>query len=461
VTADGTLPDDLRAWIEREAGGGVTSARRHLVGASRKAWAVDVGRDGGVMESFVLQDTGRGGGSRRDAQVLRALAGTAVPVPAVHAHDPELGALLLARVEGRSDFPAVDDEAEREPTARHLMELTAALHALAPEDLPIEHLGAPPLAPEHAHTQLAAVEGVAEMLGDHLHPLFAITLVWLRHQLPLGRSSTSLVHSDMGPGNFLAAGGRVTAVLDWEVAHWGDPMEDLAAVAVRDMATPMGHLPTRFAEYGAAGGEPVDTTVVGWYRILILTRNALFIGLGLGGDDPAVDRAQLTMYRVMLMRAAALALCDAIGVARPSVEPFAAHDEPGPATFALADLVGHARRDQDEAVRPALEDPFAEGRASGVAGVLGTVEQHLSHGAERDRRECELLAGVLGQRPVSAAGGLAALVLDAHTHVHPDNPAFAGQVASVLAVHMLHEGLLAAPLLGELADRVPQRLDAS
>ena len=461
MSGDGALPDDLARWVEREAGGPVTSAHRHLVGASRQAWSVDVERDGTELALFVLRDLGRGGGSYHDGAVLRALAGTAVPVPEVYAHDPGLRALLLERVGGRSDFPAVDDEAHREPTARHLMELTAALHTLDPGGLDIDHLGPTPVQPDHAHTQLAGVERVAEMLGDELHPLFAITLVWLRRHLPIGRSATSLVHSDMGPGNFLAADGRVTAVLDWEVAHWGDPMEDLAAVAVRDMATPMGDLPTRFAEYETAGGPPIDIAVVEWYRIMVLTRNAMYIGLGLGGDDPAVDRAQLTMYRILLMRGAALALCDAVGVERPSVEPFDSDDgEEGPATFALAPLAGHARRDQADTVRPALDDPYADGRAAGVAGVLGMLEAHLRHGSARGARERDLIESILGTRPESGIDGLAALAADARTHAHHHDPAFEIDTATALAVHMLHEGLLAAALLGELADRFPQRLEA-
>ena len=71
--------------------------------------------------------------------------------------------------------------------------------------------------------------------------------------------------------------GRVTAVLDWEVAHWGDAMEDLAAIAVRDMATPVGHLPTRFAEYATASGATVDLYRVACDRVLVLTRNAMLI----------------------------------------------------------------------------------------------------------------------------------------------------------------------------------------
>jgi hypothetical protein len=93
VSGDGSLPDDLTRWIERETGARVTSARRHLVGASRQAWSVDADRDDATLALFVLRDLGRGGGSRRDAAVRRALAPTAGPVPAVPAHARELGTL--------------------------------------------------------------------------------------------------------------------------------------------------------------------------------------------------------------------------------------------------------------------------------------------------------------------------------------------------------------------------------
>jgi aminoglycoside phosphotransferase (APT) family kinase protein len=449
--AAGELPDELAAWVSSTAGGPVVSSRRHLAGASRQAWSVDVDNDGERLGLFLLRDQAGGrGGSARDAAVLRALADTPVPVPGVHGHDPELAALLLERVPGRGDFPAVDHEDEREPTARHLMELTAALHRVDPASLAIEHLGDPAGVGPHAEAQLAGVERFAAMAGDGLDPLFRFALAWLRRNVPDGGGRTSLVHSDMGPGNFLAAGGRVTAILDWEVAHWGDPMEDLAAVAVRDMATPVGHLPTRFAEYAAAGGPPVDLAAVAWYRILVLTRNPMLIGFGLARDDAAVDRVQMTMYRTMLMRACALALCDVVGVARPEEPAFA--DPAGPPTDEQR-LVAHARRDQRSTVLPALTDGFAASRGAAVAGVLGAVEHRLRFGAEREERDLADLAVLLGRRPADIPQGLASLA------ALVDDPGREQGLAAFLARHLLREGMLLAPILGDLTERYPQPLE--
>lgn len=453
MTDDGRPPADVAAWVEQTAGGSLVGATRHLAGASRQAWSVDVDRDGESLALFLLRDTGRGGGSARDAAVLEALGPTPVPVPAVVGADRTLRTLLLTRVEGSGDFPAAAPPGTREAVAGHLMELTAALHTLPPADLAIEHLGPPAPVPDGGHgaAQLAGVRGVLGYLGDGAHPLFTTAVAWLAEHVPEGDDRTSLVHSDMGPGNFLFADGRVTAVLDWEVAHWGDPMEDLAAIAVRDMATPVGDLRTRFAEYAAAGGPAVDLATVAWYRILVLVRNSMLIGLGLGGDDPAVDRAQLAMYRTMLMRAAALALGDALGLARPDEPAFEGSDVAADDDLAL---LAHAVRDQRLTVVPALaHDPYAEGRARGVVGVVASIERRLRYAADCDRRDLDDLASVLGHRPTDMVTGLAALrALGADPGARP-------AVVGVVGRHLVRQASLRAPLLGDLADRVPQPLE--
>ena len=446
----GPLPADLHDWIEATTGGSVVAAHRHLAGASRQAWSVDVTLDDAPLALFVLRDNLSGtGGSSRDAAVLRALSPTAVPVPKVHANDPDLRSVLLERVDGRSDFPEVDREDEREPTARDLMVVTAALHALDPRTLAIEHLGAPGDPSDHARQQLDKVDAVAAMLGDTIAPLFTFALGWLRRSLPQGVERSSLVHSDMGPGNFLARAGRVTAVLDWEVAHWGDAMEDLAAIAVRDMATPVGHLPARFADYAAASGTVVDLGRVAWYRVLVLTRNAMLIGLGLSRDDPAVDRAQLTMFRILLMRAGALSLCDAIGVPRPVEAPLAEC----PTTDDIR-LATHARRDQHDVVAPAIADSFAAQRAYGGEMVLGYLEHKLRFGADYHAREMDDLAGVIGHQPLDELAGWRTLRdRCGDASLERAHAAFFGR-------HLLRRGMIAAPLLGPLAERLPQRLEA-
>jgi aminoglycoside phosphotransferase (APT) family kinase protein len=449
--SDGGLAADARDWVERTTGGIVVRADRHLAGASRQAFSVDVRCGDDLLALFLLRDNlGSGGGSARDGAVLEALAGTAVPVPVVHAVSEELGALLLERVAGRSDFPAVDDDREREPTATHLMQLTAELHALDPASLAIGHLGRPGDPGMHAPEQLAKAEGAARLVGDRLAPLFAFALAWLRRNAPTDVARSSLVHSDMGPGNFLASGGRVTAVLDWEVAHWGDPMEDLAAIAVRDMATPVGHLPTRFAEYEAARGGPVDLRRVEWYRVLVLARNAMMIGLGLQHDAAALDRVQLTMFRSLLMRACALSLCDAVGVPRPVESPLA---ETPPTDDAR--LAAHALRDLRETVLPTVTGSFAGARGAGAAAVLEYLAHAQRTTPDYHARELDDLAALIGRRPADEVDGFGAL--------RPliDDAAREAELAAFFGRHLLRRGMLLAPLLGPLADRHPQPLDAA
>jgi len=448
------LPGPLREWVGGLGVGEIVSARRHLAGASRDAFRIDISRSASEAEAqrlFLMCDKGSGGGSARDAAVLRALAETPIPVPPVVGQDEGLGALLLEYMPGRSDFPSVDHASEREPTARHLMELTATLHGLEPASLEIPHLSIPASLAESAREPLARAREVVSGLGPNVDPFFRFALGWLERNVPPGESRCSLVHSDMGPGNFLFQVGRVTAVVDWEVAHFGDPMEDLAAIAVRDMATPVGHLPTRFAEYEAAAGVDIDLTRVGYYRALVLVRNSLMIGLGLAHPVEGFDVAEMTMYQTLLMRAAALVICDCMGVERPRLEA-------PRGTGSLDPLLAAAQLDLESVVIPALPSGLAAQRAGGVDRVLATRAHADRVGPGLDRAEIEDLASVLEERPATLPDGelrLHALFEERDHGVEDDGRRW----ASYFARRLLRLGERRRPLMAHLMDRLPQPLE--
>jgi aminoglycoside phosphotransferase (APT) family kinase protein len=78
-------------------------------------------------------------------------------------------------------------------------------------------------------------------------PVFRDALTWMRRTQPRPLPLT-VVHGDFNPSNFLYKDGRVTALIDWEVAHIGDPREDLGWMAQMDllsntaiMSTPTEH----------------------------------------------------------------------------------------------------------------------------------------------------------------------------------------------------------------------------
>jgi aminoglycoside phosphotransferase (APT) family kinase protein len=84
------------------------------------------------------------------------------------------------------------------------------------------------------------------------------------------------VHGDFRIGNVIFGPEGVRAVLDWELAHVGDPMEDLGWICVRSWRFGNDHLPvggigTRdelFRAYEAAGGGPVDPQHVHFWEVL-------------------------------------------------------------------------------------------------------------------------------------------------------------------------------------------------
>ena len=63
------------------------------------------------------------------------------------------------------------------------------------------------------------------------YPLADYGIRWLKAHQPEAPCVT-IVHGDYRTGNFLEVGGRITAILDWELVHLGDPHEDLAWVSL-------------------------------------------------------------------------------------------------------------------------------------------------------------------------------------------------------------------------------------
>jgi aminoglycoside phosphotransferase (APT) family kinase protein len=331
----------LRAWAGRVAGGEVTREARHAGGSHRIAWQVDVAVDDDRLRELFLTldapDAGGEDGNRRDGAVLAALRETSVPVPGLVGREGPGGALLMERIAGRSDAPVGPD---LEPVMTELMGHMAALHGFGPDSLDIPELPRPKTSEALALDQLSAVEAAyRETPGAH-QPLIDFGLGWLRRHVPSGPVRPALVHGDIGPGNLIYAAGRVQAIVDWEIAHWGDPMEDVAALSVRDMATPVGSFARRVEQYEAAVGEGVDSGRLRYYRVLVLVRNSLLIALTLAQSPPSQVPAQLGAFALLLRRAATQALAEASGVAWGA----------GPGTSSLPD----APMDEDGDWIPAL-----------------------------------------------------------------------------------------------------------
>lgn len=101
-----------------------------------------------------------------------------------------------------------------------------------------------------------------------LHGLFN----WLLTHVPEAEEPTTLVHGDFGFHNLLFHEGELSAVLDWEFSHIGDPAEDIAYV--RNMMGPQMDWPLFLAQYRDAGRPVPDARRILFYEIWSHVRNA-------------------------------------------------------------------------------------------------------------------------------------------------------------------------------------------
>ena len=302
------LSPALTQWIESELGGAVARSERIGSGASRATFLVVLQPGARLRECVLRLDTHDGpmAGTpldlAREAAVYRALSGTAVRIPKLLGVLPEEDALLLERAEGSPDLASAPDPATRDEIVLDYARALAVLHTLDCEQLDLPGFARPADGPEHALCDLRTWRDIHD--GHAGPPLewLAFALDWLAAHPPAHAERTSLCHGDAGAGNFLFADRRVTALLDWEFAHLGDPTDDLAWVAVRaHLLGVMGPLEPVLRGWSQASGLALDGGRLEYYRALVLARMATSCRVALhkaeGRDAGAMD---LAVYRMLL-----------------------------------------------------------------------------------------------------------------------------------------------------------------
>jgi aminoglycoside phosphotransferase (APT) family kinase protein len=270
-------PSAVAAAVARHLGEPATidGLRRLSGGASRESWSFDVVRADGARDGLVLRRDPGGyiGPTDRSTEyeLLRAAGAGGVPVPRVRfvleAAD-DLGAgFVMDRVEGETIARKIlrDDEyaAARPVMARQCGEIAARIHALPEASLPA-------LAAQSALDQVEQFRGYLDAFGEP-HPAFELGLRWLTERASSAEtgtepSATTLVHGDFRNGNFVVGPEGIRAVLDWELAHRGDPIEDLGWLCVKSWrfgvddrpAGGFGSYEDLVTAYEESGGIPVD-----------------------------------------------------------------------------------------------------------------------------------------------------------------------------------------------------------
>ena len=248
----------------------------------------------------------------REAVVVDALTRAGVPTPRFVAYEPDAKVLLLERAKGRSDFVAIEDPARRDRISGHFIEVIADLHALDADSLGLDALAIPRTPGEMALAELEIGERLFDGAGYAPEPIVTLSRQWLYANVPRAEVHPCFVQGDTGPGNFMFEGDRVTHLVDWEISHFGDPMEDLAAICVRDMVTPFAHLPTLFARYAEVSGTPVDLDRVRYHRVSKCVRSLFAILSFTSEPSDAPEFAIWQAWRLLYIKSACQALIEAM-----------------------------------------------------------------------------------------------------------------------------------------------------
>jgi aminoglycoside phosphotransferase (APT) family kinase protein len=303
------LTRSVRSWFPGATG--ITGAAKLSGGASQETWSFEIvrpdGKTGAILrrapKGYGAAPT-RAAGLAAEARLMQLAYEAGLPSPRVlHVLTPEddLGTgFIMQRVDGETIARKILRDARfadaRPKLARQLGQIAAAIHALPRENLP-------------ALREITATKEIGELEREYRSlnwpkPVFELALRWLRDHDPGPPAEVTLVHGDFRHGNLIIGPDGVRAVLDWELAHLGDPMEDLGWICVNswrfgEIDKPVGGFGSReelFAGYEAAGRK-VDSVRVRFYEVMGTLRWGVMCGGMMQrfrlGPDHSMERAMI------------------------------------------------------------------------------------------------------------------------------------------------------------------------
>lgn len=391
---------------------GIDALRAVTTGASQEIWTFNACR-GEARETLVLRrarhwsesSQSMSAGMATEAALLRLAAAHGVPVPRVvselMAHEDLGQGYVMQHVAGETAGQRIVRDpvlvVARPRLLADCASLLARLHAVPVAELPSLREGQ--ACDELRHwTQSHRANRVAR-------PVFELAIRWLEAHLP-EPVAPALVHGDFRNGNLVIGADGVRAVLDWELAHRGDPMEDLGWFcvnawrfgAVDHAAGGFGTREALFQAYEAAGGAAVDAERVRFWEVLgNLKWGVTCDAMGLAwrsGVDRSIERlaigrrvseVEVDLLQLIAPRAAT------VEVLAPAQQvPF---NEPPSSLLEIVSgvrgvLESGASSDAATAAPPSFEERVA-------LRLLGLVQRELALGGALEQKEVESLRGLL------------------------------------------------------------------
>lgn len=448
-------------WVEAQLGGRIVRAERQGERRSggRPAWFIDVERVGETLACYARMDRGaeqlisREFTLEREYRVLRVLGEAGARVPRVHGYCGDPAGILMERVAGEFDYTRLAPGPARDALDDDFLCELARIHALPAERFIAAGIEPPPSAEACVLHDLALWERAYRRALKRPVPLVEFAVRWLKRNLPAAPERLSLVQGDTGPGQFLFSGSRVTAIIDWEFAHLGDPILDLAQIRTRDFYNPGIELGRWIERYEALSGRAVDRGKLAYYTVKSMLITPLALAGMVQAMHPRTDHAEWYAQDVAYKRATAEALVEALGV---EVEPPALPRLEACRTerTAIFDLLEENLCHEHG---PQAPDDYARYRLDLDSRLVTHLRNADALRERLEREELDEIAVLVGERPRDAAEGDLALA----RWIEAGDGSTDSQIAAHLYRRSVREEALWRGALGAGERAVYQRLSRS
>jgi len=382
--------DLIREWVRTDLGGDVIAIERQT--RWRPNWLADVDLDGQRIELMVR-------GQRIDSPLVFPLRHemtfqdllhrNGIPVPRVYGWLEALPAYAMERAPGRPDF-ADSTVAERDAVMAEYMRVLARIHALDVDEFAAAGVArAAPPASTPGSVGMAYFERLYRQTKRRPDPFVEFALGWLRRNpLPANAREAPIVWDS---GQFHHCDGRITALLDLEIGHIGDPMMDLAAFRMRDTVLKFGDFDALYAIYADATGSTLDMAAIQYHHLAFTLTNELAFHGALA--EPAPGSAYMTN----------LQWCTETNL--HSVEAFAellgydldeSVDLPEPARFTNEVAFRHLVQTLGSVT---IDEPLSRYEVRNSFRLARHLLRRLELGPLLDQQDLDDLAPLLGYRP--------------------------------------------------------------
>jgi len=310
MSYEGRIAAGLRELVATLVpGAAVEGLQRLSGGATQETWRFEVASSAGST-TMILRRAPSGRLSQEavgldiEARLISAARDRDVPVPRVrHVLTPDDGlgsGFIMDFVEGETlggrivkseTFAAV-----RETLSRRCGEILAKVHSIDTAQFPSLRSSAPMELLQHWEAQYRSTQWP--------RPVFVCAFRWLRQTCPPPPARPCVVHGDFRNGNLIIGADGIRAVLDWELAHIGDPMEDIGWLCVNSwrfgrmdkVVGGFGDLADLIAGYNQAGGAPIRIESCKWWEVFGTLRWGVMCATMTAAfrtTDPTVERAAI------------------------------------------------------------------------------------------------------------------------------------------------------------------------